>query len=149
MRIYWTRRSIPEFAGLSPAVRNKNFRDAVRAVNTRAVYWMGTGLSFAVMIAVLILCPRFINHPDMGRYAGLIIIPGILIGAFIWHQFAIFAMRKYYPHILRRGQDLSGETEAGRLIREANDAEYKRWRVARYALQVGLAALALALMVHL
>ncbi|EPH0095375.1 hypothetical protein QDZ74_005222 [Pluralibacter gergoviae] len=101
------------------------------------------------MIAVLMLSPRFINHPDMGRYAGLIIIPGILIGAFIWHQFAIFAMRKYYPHILRRGQDLSDETEAGRLIREANDAEYKRWRVARYALQVGLAALALALMVHL
>ena len=134
MKIYWTRAAIPELAGLSPAVRNKNFKNALRAAHSHFEYWLGVALALAASLAISIA----LRHVHTDALAGLRGIPGLVVGLFIWQQSAVYTIRKYYPHILRRGRDLSAETAAEKLIREADDDEYASWRFVRYGLQIGL-----------
>ncbi|WP_444878356.1 hypothetical protein [Citrobacter koseri] len=46
MKIYWTRKSIPELADLPPKLRKKNFKDAYNAISTHIEYWAGAAFAF-------------------------------------------------------------------------------------------------------
>lgn len=50
MKIYWTRKSIPELSALPPSLRKKNFTDAYNAASSHIEYWIGAGVSFISMM---------------------------------------------------------------------------------------------------
>ncbi|MDW9287065.1 hypothetical protein R6I66_24845, partial [Escherichia coli] len=50
MKIYWTRKRIPELSALPPSLRKKNFTDAYNAASSHIEYWIGAGVSFISMI---------------------------------------------------------------------------------------------------
>ncbi|ELH32459.1 hypothetical protein MLR38_24535, partial [Escherichia coli] len=50
MKIYWTRKSIPEHSALPPSLRKKNFTDAYNAASSHIEYWIGAGVSFISMM---------------------------------------------------------------------------------------------------
>ncbi|EOW4444279.1 hypothetical protein ACXGP8_004631, partial [Escherichia coli] len=50
MKIYWTRKSIPELSALPPSLRKKNFTDTYNAASSHIEYWIGAGVSFISMM---------------------------------------------------------------------------------------------------
>lgn len=50
MKIYWTRKRIPELSALPPSLRKKNFTDAYNAASSHIEYWIGAGVSFISMM---------------------------------------------------------------------------------------------------
>lgn len=50
MKIYWTRKNIPELSALPPSLRKKNFTDAYNAASSHIEYWIGAGVSFISMM---------------------------------------------------------------------------------------------------
>ncbi|HAN2117001.1 TPA: hypothetical protein IEO84_004697, partial [Escherichia coli] len=48
MKIYWTRKSIPELSALPPSLRKKNFTDTYNAASSHIE--LGAGVSFISMM---------------------------------------------------------------------------------------------------
>lgn len=131
MKIYWTRKSIPELADLPPRLRNKNFRDAHTAISNHVEYWAGAAIAVICNLIIFKIYDHF--WPDQNTFpydlarAFCVVFPGIII----WYQFSVYGMRKHYRHILERGKETDNESNAEKLIREADDREYYQWRKAR------------------
>lgn len=126
MKIYWTRKNIPELSALPPSLRKKNFTDAYNAASSHIEYWIGAGVSFISMMILFrvynFLLPAQDTFPGDIIRSLCVVCPSILI----WFQFSVYVMRKYYRHILERGKET--ETISERLIREADTREYELWR---------------------
>lgn len=131
MKIYWTRRSIPELAGLPPALRYKNFKDAYAAISTHIEYWAGAGIALLWVVFLFRVYGYFL--PGDSTLAGSIVRTLCVLypGMIIWDQFSIYGMRKHYRHILERGKNRDNESDSERLIHEADIAEYEQWRPVR------------------
>ena len=129
MKIYLTRKSIPELSALPPSLRKKNFTDAYNAASSHIEYWIGAGVSFISMMILFrvydFLLPAQDTFPGDIIRSLCVVCPSILI----WFQFSVYVMRKYYRHILERGKET--ETISERLIREADTREYELWRPVR------------------
>lgn len=131
MKIYWTRKSIPELAELPRQLRKKNFKDAYNAISTHIEYWAGAAIAFIWILFFFRVYDYFLPNQntfprDIIRTL-CVVCPGIII----WYQFIIYGMRKHYRHILERGKKTDDESESERLIREADTREYYQWRNVR------------------
>ncbi|HFZ1002440.1 TPA: hypothetical protein ACIJRN_000973 [Klebsiella aerogenes] len=127
MKIYWTKNSIPELATLPPDLRKKNFKDAYNAISTHIEYWAGAGIAFLCALIFFkiydYLFPGQSSFPrDIVRTVA-VVYPAILI----WYQFSVYGMRKHYRHILEREKHGKEETDEAKMIREADEIEYKQW----------------------
>lgn len=105
MKIYWTRKRIPELSALPPSLRKKNFTDAYNAASSHIEYWIGAGVSFISMMILSrvydFLLPAQDTFPGDIIRSLCVVCPSILI----WFQFSVYVMRKYYRHILVRGKE--------------------------------------------
>lgn len=131
MKIYWTRKSIPELAGLPPSVRSKNFRDAYRAIATHREYWVGLMIAFVWYLFSVMAFDYFVPGAKTSSRGILRLLVSLYPGLFIWSQFTIYGMRKHYRHLLVRGANRDNESESDRMIREADATEYAQWRPVR------------------
>lgn len=127
MKIYWTKKSIPELAALPLDLRRKNFKEAYNAISTHIEYWVGAGIAFLCILILFRIYDYFI--PGQNSFPRDIVrtVAVVYPAIFIWFQFSVYGMRKHYRHILERGIHGKAETDAEKLIREADDREYKQW----------------------
>ena len=144
MKLDWTLQSLPEITGLSPSVRAKNVKDAHAAAVRRPLYWLGIVISVGAIAAITALYPALLKVLPELPPARFGLLPGAVVGFFIWRAFTVMAMRKYYPHILRRVAEPGNEADG--LIQEADDAERRRWRIIRFAPLAGFILIWLALL---
>lgn len=131
MKIYWTKKSIPELAELPRNLRRKNFKDAYSAISTHSEYWVGAGIAFLYIVfffrAYDYFLPGANSFPrDIVRTV-VVVYPAMLI----WFQFTVYGMRKHYRHILEREKNEKEETDVEKLIREADAREYQQWMPCR------------------
>lgn len=100
MKIYWTKKSIPELAPLSKTMRKRNYQQARGRVSSHYEYWVGA-LFFAILITVLYTLFNYLfpGEDSVLRYMTRSVI-SIPIAILVWEQFTIYTMRKYYRHIL-------------------------------------------------
>ena len=100
IKIYWTKKSIPELTKLSPVQRKRNYREAAKLASTHREYGIGIGI-FALLILILsMLFKSSIPDPELRD-----VLRGcltILHAAYVFVQFRIYAMRKHYRHILMK-----------------------------------------------
>lgn len=151
MKIYWSRKDIPELAGIPASVGHKNYKEARYLANSHAEMWLGCVIYAALAVGLFIVFDRAI--PAKGTFAHGMATSACALGpvAFIWNQLTIYVMRKYYKHILARGSTASGyvEIEAERLINEADEREFQRWRVLRRFGRIALFIVMLAVICSL
>ncbi|EEQ2496422.1 hypothetical protein GSK66_004976, partial [Escherichia coli] len=87
MKIYWTRKNIPELSALPPSLRKKNFTDAYNAASSHIEYWIGAGVSFISMMILFkvydFLLPAQDTFPSDIIRSLCVVCPSILI----WFQF--------------------------------------------------------------
>jgi hypothetical protein len=103
MTIYWTKKSIPELKNLSPEVRKSNYREA-ECLARKHVEYRVCSVAFTLMV---IISPALFKmaFPFLNTYvrdvlwALVIIFPSLLV----LNQYLYFTMRKYYGHILMKG----------------------------------------------
>ena len=102
MKIYWTKKSIPELRNLPPEIRKRNYREASKCARTHIEYWVGAGL-FGLMIVILtMLFGKVFPGPDTMMRDILRSVFTIPPSVIILSQFEIYAARKHYRHILMR-----------------------------------------------
>lgn len=102
MKIYWTKKSIPELKSLTPTQRKRNYRDAAKLATTHMEYWVGVGI-FVLMVFILTMTfakifPGHATFPYDVLQAVITAVPSVLV----LKQFEIYAMRKHYRHILMK-----------------------------------------------
>lgn len=102
MKIYWTKKSIPELKKLTPEQRKCNYREAAKLASTHIEYWVGAGI-FALLILILsMLFIKVYPGPNTVMRDVLRWCVTVLPAAFVFVQFRIYAMRKHYRHILMK-----------------------------------------------
>ncbi|MBZ9582908.1 hypothetical protein [Klebsiella quasivariicola] len=131
MKIYWTRKSIPELTDLPPRLRNKNFKDAHNAISTHIEYWAGAAIAVICNLIIFRIYEYFFPAQNTFPYNIVRMLCVICPGMIIWYQFCIYGMRKHYRHILERGKATDNESDSEKLIREADAREYYQWRNVR------------------
>lgn len=145
MKIYWGRKDIPELAGLPASVGHKNYKEARYLANSHVEIWVGGIIYVALAVGLFMIFDRV--FPGKGTFVHSIATSAcsLLPAAFVWNQIRIYVMRKYYKHILARESAASGdrEKEVERLIDEANEREFQRWRAVR---RIGLVALVIVML---
>lgn len=131
MKIYLTKKNIPELSELPPDLRRKNFKDAYNAISTHIEYWAGAGIAFICILFFFRIYDYFLpgqnSFPRDITRTVIVVYPAMLI----WFQFSVYGMRKHYRHILERETNKKNETESEKLIREADAREYKQWMPVR------------------
>ena len=84
MKIYWTKKSIPELRDLPKPIRDRNYKEARSKASAHYEHWLGALLFFALIYIFFSL----FNTLFTGENA-------------LWRdQCTIYVMRKYYRHIL-------------------------------------------------
>ncbi|MCL5497762.1 hypothetical protein M5Y49_03555 [Escherichia coli] len=151
MKIYWSYKDIPELAGLPASVGHKNYKQARSLANSHIEMWLG-GVLYVVLVAGLSVAFDRV-FPGKGGFARSLVTTACALvpGIFLWHQISIYVMRKYYKHILARRSAASGDLEkaAERLIEEADEREFQRWRKLRRYGYIALCILMLAVICSL
>lgn len=66
MKIYFTKKSIPELSELPPDLRRKNFKDAYNAISTHIEFWVGAGIAFICIL--FFLESMIISYLDKTRF---------------------------------------------------------------------------------
>lgn len=66
MKIYFTKKSIPELSELPSDLRRKNFKDAYNAISTHIEYWVGAGIAFISILFFLKF--MIISYLDKTRF---------------------------------------------------------------------------------
>lgn len=127
MKIYWTKKSIPELAKLPPDLRRKNFKDAYNAISTHIEHWVGAGIAFICILFFFRIYDYFL--PGQNSFPGDIVRTVIVVypAMLIWFQFSAYGMRKHYRSILERESNKKDESKSEQMIREADAREYKQW----------------------
>ncbi|HBM3184893.1 TPA: hypothetical protein LVM22_001158 [Klebsiella oxytoca] len=149
MKIYWTKKSIPELSDLPPAFRRKNYKDARHALLKHVEYWIAVSILFIWAFfcqEVLEFLFSEYKSPLVDKCSTLF---SIFSGLFVYEQFVIYGMRKRYRHLLLRGRGNANESDSERLIREADEREYHRWRYFRISVFVFLVIIVLYLFLYL
>lgn len=146
MKMYWTRKSIPELADLTAARRSKNYKAALRAMTIHSEFWAG-----AAMALIWMVFASKVNHlffpGQAGFFHDFLSTVCILYPAFlIWNQFTVYGMRKHYRHILEQGKNESFESDAEKWIFAADAAEYQQWKRIRRVIIILLVVSGLILM---
>lgn len=133
MKIYWSRKDIPEFAGLPASVSHKNYKEARTLANRHVEAWLGGVLYVVLMLGLFIAFDRLLPGKGSFAHSMVTVVCGLLPAAFFWNQITVYVIRKYYKHILARRSTASGEVEkeAQRLIQEADEREFQRWQMRR------------------
>ncbi|WP_123708439.1 hypothetical protein [Raoultella terrigena] len=131
MKIYWTKKSIPELADLPQDLRRKNFKDAYSAISTHIEYWVGGGIALLYIVFFFRVYDYFL--PGLNSFPRDIVRTVVVVypAMLIWFQFTVYGMRKHYRHILEREKNKKEETDVEKLIREADAREYKQWMPCR------------------
>lgn len=149
MKIYWTKKSIPELTNLPPIIRNKNYKDAYSAISTHIEYWIGAGIALAWILFFFrvydYLLPGQNNFPRDAVRTLCVVCPGVMI----WNQFAIYGMRKHYRHILQREGNKKIQDDSERLICKADAEEYEQWRHIRRYTCILLVVIAMVILIAL
>jgi len=102
MKIYWTKKCIPELMKLTPELRKRNYREAAKLASTHMEYWVGAGIFALLIILLSMLFKKVCPGPDTGMRDVLRWCVTVLPAAFVFVQFRIYAMRKHYRHILMK-----------------------------------------------
>lgn len=100
MKIYWTKKSIPELAHLPKKTRKHNYQQARGKVGSHYEYWAGAVVFFIMIVALFTLFNYFFpGENSFLRYMtrAVVCIP---VSMLVWEQFTVYTMRKYYRHIL-------------------------------------------------
>ncbi|MGO4744137.1 hypothetical protein [Serratia quinivorans] len=103
MKIYWSRRQIPELQTLPRAERNRHYRAAYFMTYRHWEGWAGLMLYIALIWLFIRISYHFYPQieGDIGHFLQILLT--VSIPAFIWNQISIYLMRKYYRHILIYG----------------------------------------------
>ncbi|MDI9219313.1 hypothetical protein QMZ30_00200 [Pantoea sp. EA-12] len=102
MKIYLSKKSIPELNKLTSLQRKRNYREAARLASTHIEYWVGAGLFVLLLIILSMLFKKVYPGPDTFLRDVLRWVTTFIPAAFVFVQFKIYAMRKHYRHILLR-----------------------------------------------
>lgn len=102
MKIYWTKKSIPELTNLPKHIRKRNYQEARRKASAHYEHWLGALLFVALIFILQALFYKIVPckngfWPALARAAF-----SVPVAALAWEQCTIYVMRKYYPHILIR-----------------------------------------------
>ncbi|WP_045048142.1 hypothetical protein [Rouxiella chamberiensis] len=93
MKIYWTLKSIPELADLSPRERGSRWRSAYKSAFRQWETWCGIALCGGCAGAGIYLC---------GMVGGVLMAA---LGGFLYGQIVTYVVLKYYRHRLRGQAD--------------------------------------------
>lgn len=100
VKIYWTKKSIPELRDLPEPIRDRNYKEARSKASAHYEHWLGALLFFAlIFIFFSLFNTLFPGENALWRDIAqcvLCIPPAVMA----WDQCTIYVMRKYYRHVL-------------------------------------------------